>query len=45
MILQKLKSVLENKTYKILRSLEMQKDDTIETKRPNLVLFNKKKMI
>ena len=38
----KLESVLENKAQKILWNSEIQTDDQIKDRRPNLVLINKK---
>ena len=36
-------SILENETHKILRDFEKQADHWIQTRRPNLMLINKKK--
>ena len=37
------KSVLENKTHKILKDFEIQTDQLIPTRRPDQVFFCKKK--
>ena len=36
-------SVLENETLKLLRNFEIQTDHQISARRPDLVIFNKKK--
>ena len=41
--LQKPKSILENKTYKILKDFEIQTDHLIPTRRPDQVIISKQK--
>ena len=42
--MQKPNSAREKETHKILQDFEIQTDHPIPTKRPNLVLINKKKL-
>ena len=41
--MHKPESVLENETHKVLRNFEIQTDDLISARRPDLVILKKKK--